>query len=279
MDAYYYLVAGLPDISLEDGKMSYTVDSFKSELYPELSSDDKKVIDLFYLKFDNENLLQLLKDKESEIIPLGLYSSDELLSLISSVKDGDNADRKYPPYFYDFISEYLKLSQEELYRADDMLASAYYSYAMKCRNKFVASWYEFNLNLNNIQAAISARKYKLDVSSFIVGDTDICEALRTSNARDFGLNDTLSYFDSVQRICEIEELVDRERKIDLLKWNWLDEESFFNYFTIERIFVFLLQLEMIERWISLDKEKGKELFKAMIQSLKNDVQIPEEFRK
>lgn len=73
--------------------------------------------------------------------------------------------------------------------------------------------------------------------------------------------------------------MDRERKIDLLKWNWLDEESFFNYFTIERIFVFLLQLEMIERWISLDKEKGKELFKAMIQSLKNDVQIPEEFRK
>ena len=45
MDAYYYLVAGLPDISLEDGKLSYTVDSFKSEIYPDLSDKDKKVID------------------------------------------------------------------------------------------------------------------------------------------------------------------------------------------------------------------------------------------
>ena len=43
-------------------------------------------------------------------------------------------------------------------------------------------------------------------------------------------------------------------------------------------FVFLLQLEMIERWISLDKEKGNELFRSMIQNLKDEVQIPEEFR-
>ena len=53
----------------------------------------------------------------------------------------------------------------------------------------------------------------------------------------------------------------------------------FNYFTVERLFVFLLQLEMIERWISLDKEKGNELFRQMIQHLKEEVQIPEEFRK
>ena len=64
-----------------------------------------------------------------------------------------------------------------------------------------------------------------------------------------------------------------------MKWKWLEEESFFHYFTIERLLVFLLQLEMIERWILLDKEKGSELFRQMIQNLKNEVQIPEEFRK
>ena len=79
--------------------------------------------------------------------------------------------------------------------------------------------------------------------------------------------------------CEIDELVEREKKIDLLKWNWLEDEVFFHYFTIERIFVFLLRLEMIGRWISLDKEKGSELFRQLIQSLKEQVQIPEEFRK
>ena len=55
MTNYYCLVAGLPDLSLEDGKLNYTVANFKSEIYSELSEKDRKLIDLFYLKFDNAN--------------------------------------------------------------------------------------------------------------------------------------------------------------------------------------------------------------------------------
>ncbi|MDE5760172.1 MAG: DUF2764 domain-containing protein, partial [Bacteroides sp.] len=32
------------------------------------------------------------------------------------------------------------------------------------------------------------------------------------------------------------------------------------------------------RWISLDKEKGNQLFRNIIDGLKNEVQIPAEFR-
>lgn len=279
MSTYYCLVAGLPDIFLDDGKLSYSVSDFKAELYPDLSAQDRKLIDLFYLKFDNTAILKLLKNKDAVIEDKGNFSAEELLQLIEAVREGDTPDKKYPSYLVNFVSQYLQLSQDELYRADDLLAALYYSYGMSSNNAFIASWFEFNLNLNNILAALAARKYKLEVSSVIVGATSICEQLRTSNARDFGLNETLEYFEALQRIADIEELVEREKKVDMLKWKWLEDESFFHYFTIERIFVFLMQLEMIERWISLDKEKGNELFRKMIQDLKNEVQIPEEFRK
>ena len=279
MSTYYCLVAGLPDISLDDGKLSYSVSDFKAELYPDLSAQDRKLIDLFYLKFDNTAILKLLKHKDAVIEDKGNFSAEELLQLIEAVREGDTPDKKYPSYLVNFVSQYLQLSQDELYRADDLLAALYYSYGMSSNNAFIASWFEFNLNLNNILAALAARKYKMEVSSVIVGATSICEQLRTSNARDFGLNETLEYFEALQRIADIEELVEREKKVDMLKWKWLEDESFFHYFTIERIFVFLMQLEMIERWISLDKEKGNELFRKMIQDLKNEVQIPEEFRK
>lgn len=279
MSTYYCLVAGLPDISLDDGKLSYSVSDFKAELYPDLSAQDRKLIDLFYLKFDNTAILKLLKNKDAVIEDKGNFSAEELLQLIEAVREGDTPDKKYPSYLVNFVSQYLQLSQDELYRADDLLAALYYSYGMSSNNAFIASWFEFNLNLNNILAALAARKYKLEVSSVIVGATSICEQLRTSNARDFGLNETLEYFEALQRIADIEELVEREKKVDMLKWKWLEDESFFHYFTIERIFVFLMQLEMIERWISLDKKKGNELFRKMIQDLKNEVQIPEEFRK
>ena len=72
--------------------------------------------------------------------------------------------------------------------------------------------------------------------------------------------------------------MEREKKLDALRWNWIEDATFFDYFTIERIFAFLLKLEMIERLISLDKERGNQLFRSIIESLKNEVQIPAEFR-
>ena len=279
MSAYYYLVAGLPDISLEDGKLSYTISDFRAESYGDLSAKDQALIDLFYLKYDHADLLSLLKDKDAVTQGKGNFSSEDLLQLIASVKEGEKPDAKFPSYLYDFIAQYLALPADELYKAENLLASAYYAYAMKSKNPFIASWFEFNLNINNILAAFAARKYKMNVAEVIVGDTEVCEMLRTSNARDFGLSETLDYFEPLQRLVETDDLVEREKKVDQLKWKWLEDASFFHYFTVERLFVFLLQLEMIERWVLLDKEKGSELFRQMIQNLKDEVQIPEEVRK
>lgn len=277
MSKYYCLVAGLPDISLDDGKLTYTVANFKSDIYPELSVSDRKLIDLFFLKYDNLNLLKLLRDKEAIVDPRGNYSADELIAFIASVKEGETP--VCPSYIPLFISDYLqKVSTDEYFVPEDCLANYYYAYAMECHNAFISSWFEFNLNINNVLTALTARKYKFDVASNIIGRTDVSNAIRTSNARDFGLTGTLEYLEQLMRISETEELVEREKKIDILKWNWMEDAIFFDYFTIERIFVFLLKLEMIERWISLDKEKGNEIFRNIIESLKNEVQIPAEFR-
>ena len=279
MTNYYCLVTGLPELSLEDGKLSYTVANFKTEIYPELSKSDKKLIDLFYLKFDNQNLLALLKDKEAVVdTSLGNFSAEELLGVIASFKEETAPDKKFPSYFYEFAELYLNTPEEERFGLEDKLHGFYYHYAMKCGNKFVSEWFELNLNVNNILAAMAARKYKMDVTKVSVGTNMVAEALRTSNARDFGLADDLEYFEQLTRINDTVDLVEREKKIDLLKWNWMDDNTFFNYFTIERIFVFLMKLEMIERGVSLDKEKGNEMFRKLIDQLKDDVLIPQEFR-
>jgi hypothetical protein len=281
MTNYYCLVTGLPELSLEDGKLSYTVANFKTEIYPLLSKTDKKLVDLYYLKFDNRNLLSLLKDREAVVdASLGNYSADELLGLIASFfKEKKVSDKKFPTYFYEFTELYLNTPDEERVGFEDKLYGFYYDYAIKCGNKFVSTWFELNLNVNNILAALTARKYKMEISKVPVGNNLIADALRTSNARDFGLADELEYFDQLVRINDTVDLVEREKKIDMLKWFWLEENTFFNYFSIEKIFVFLLKLEMIERWVSLDKEKGNELFRKLIDQLKNEVQIPQEFRK
>lgn len=279
MSKYYYLVAGLPELTLEDSKLSYTVADFKTEIYPELSSSDQKLIDLFYLKFDNANVLKLLKDKDVVIDLRGNFSAAELNEYIATIKEGGEVSAKeFPSYLSVFISDYFNTPTESAVLHEDHLAALYYEHAMKCGNKFVSSWFEFNLTINNILIAFSARKYKWDIAQNVVGNTEVCEALRTSGARDFGLSGEVDCLEQLMKISEITELVEREKKLDSLRWNWMEEATFFDYFTVERIFAFLLQLEMIERWIALDKEKGNQLFRSIIDALKDEVQIPAEFR-
>ena len=86
----------------------------------------------------------------------------------------------------------------------------------------------------------------------------------------------IGYLDSLMAILEDSDLASRERKIDLLKWNWLEENSFFNYFSIEKLFVFVEKLLMVERWSTLDKEKGQQLFRTLIGNLKSEVTVPTE---
>jgi hypothetical protein len=279
MTQYYCLVAGLPDLQLEDGKSRYTVADFREDIYPQLDRKDRRLVDLCFLVYDNANLLALLRDKDAKVDAPGLYTAEELTEMIRTVRDGDARQKEVPAYLYDFIEEFQTLAPEQAVQAEDLLAARYYAYGMACGNPMVSEWMEFNLNVNNILAALAARKYKMEVGPAIVGRNEVSQQLRSSNARDFGLPEVVDYYESVARIHELGDWLEREHKIDRLKWDWLDDKVFFHYFSVERIFAFVVRLALIERWMALDKEKGTALFRQLIAKLKEEAPMPEEFRK
>lgn len=280
MSNYYCLVTGLPDLALEDGNLSFTVADFKADLYPELTAADRKVIDLFFLQYDNANLLVLLRQgRDAAWDEKGNYTPEQLSALIEAVREDEKPDTSYPAYLSTFVQLYLAHKEDDKFFAEDRLASLYYAYAMQSRNSFAREWFGFNLNLNNILAALTARKFKLGVQDYIVGEGEVADALRTSGARDFGLAPVLDELDTILRIGETDDLVEKERRIDQLKWDWMENATFFNYFSVEKLFVFLVKLQLIERWINLDKEKGREMFRQIIGNLKEEVEVPEEFKK
>ena len=112
----------------------------------------------------------------------------------------------------------------------------------------------------------------------IVGTGDIANALRTSGARDWGLSQELEYFEDVARLTEEGDLSQRERKADQIRWRWLEENTFFNYFSVEKLFSYMVRLGMVERWSGLDREEGQKLFRELIGTLKDQTSVPAEFR-
>lgn len=274
MSNYHCLVAGLPDIAFDGAKCQYSVERFKEDVYPALSKDDACVVDLILLEWDNANVLNILRHgEEAQLQQMGCYNREELYAIVEAVKCGDSQANGVPAYLPRFVEYYLAHEAQENVVWENVLSAYYYDYATSCPNSFAAEWFTFNLNVNNILVAMTARKYKLGVENAVIGDGEVAEALRTSGARDFGLTGTLDYIEELQRLNENGRLQERERQLDNMRWNWLEDNSVFCYFTVERLFVFLQKLIIVERWAKLDAESGMERYNEMIAELKKGVDI------
>ena len=276
---YYCYIAGLPDIQIDNQKSIPAQEEILDELKQILSKGDMALLDLLRLKYDNDNLLKFLANRDAELNPLGNLTSQDWAELIELI---DNSDERNPArdarllkYMLDFYTTIRnEQSEEKIDFAEDFLAALYYKYGMQCKNKFVADWFEFNLNINNILTALTCRKYGWDIKSAIVGDNVVAETIRNSvSARDFNLKAEIDYFDALVSISETANLLDREHRIDALKWNWLEENTFFSSFSIEKVLSFWLRCELMHRWDNLSMEEGAEIFRQMINDLKKDVKF------
>jgi hypothetical protein len=73
--------------------------------------------------------------------------------------------------------------------------------------------------------------------------------------------------------------MNREKRLDALRWKWLEDETFYKVFDMESIIAYMLRLEMIERWIGLNKMRGKETFRKLVSDMKlESAETLEEFK-
>lgn len=279
MGNYYCLMAGLPDIKLETTKLDFSLEDLKEELNEILSENDKKLIFYYFLKYDCDNLVKLLKDPEAEINNLGNFSREQYEDLITSAREMNFNVHRYPAFMSEFARNYKYNQEKKNYFAEDDIALQYYDFAKKCPNKMIREWFALNFDITNILTAMIARKNGWNVSDYILGDNEVSEMIRTNNTKDFDLTHEFDYVKDLMKIVECEDPVLKEKKIDAFKWIWLEDTTFFDAFSIEAVFAYLCKTEIIERWEKLDVEKGREAFTQIIDNLRGEVRVPEEFRK
>lgn len=275
---YYCLVAGLPDIVPDDKKLHYSSVQLREYLHEELHPDDFEMVKLFYLPWDHENMLNLLLRKEFVWDERGIYSRENLEQLIDK-KQFDLIDPyAYPTYFIDFI-EFYHDEEEEFTRStgSHYLTQAWYKMLSDHNNIFLNQLATYKLNIGNIMLALNGRKHNIAIDGALIGDDEITHALRKSRSRDFGLSTEINDIEDLVQIFEIENILERELRLDNHMWNHLDEITFFNYFTIEKVMAFVQKLFIVERWFVLDKEKGQQMFSKLLNELQSNFEFPEEF--
>lgn len=263
---YYCLVAGLREYTLEADNKGFNAREVIDEISEELNKGDRHSLELFYGYYDIENIIGL-KAGRSRFNPLGNFSREELEQQIAQ-------PTTLPQYMSDVLRAYADPEGEEAESIDVSLPiernlyAAYYKACAESGCRYVREWAAFDRTLRNVCAAYAARRKGQEVEGVVVGNDDITEALARSSASDFGLKGELDYLDEVMAaVADEQNIVEKERKIDRIRWSMSDTLAEKDYFNINTILSYLSKLNIVQRWFALDERVGRAMYDELIASL------------
>ena len=145
---------------------------------------------------------------------------------------------------------------------------------LKAKNRFVREWFAFNRDMNNVLVAQICRKHGFDVKQQVIGEDEVAEQLRThSNQKDFGLNELPGDYQAILALAQIEDLMDREKGMDAIRFEWLHDRTEFDFFSPEMVFAYYLEAVMLHRWSILTIEEGERVFRGMVADMKKGVKL------
>jgi hypothetical protein len=276
----------LPNITIEDTKLPWTPEEFLAEAKNQVSNTDYRLLEILHLPMDMDNLLRILYKSNKDPNKEGLYEDsfwEEYLAFLRNMID--NPELKTPAEFEvlpDFIKEIVinALQQEELQplpQTELALLKKFYAWTAKSSNEFIKDWFAFDAHLKNILTAINGRKFNLPYAQYLIGESETVEKLSKSHTADFGLGKEDDLYNALVRIYEQNNILYRERGYDILRWRWIEDYNFFNYFNIDRILGYYCQLRILARWIKSSPESGKEVFNTILSDLNNSFSFPEDF--
>ena len=266
---YYYLVAGLRDWTLDSDTKGFDVREIIDEIVGELTKSDREAVRMLYAYYDCENIIARRAKRERHN-QLGNLSAEQIAEVLE--------ERNYSlltPAVAKCVKLYVEADDEERDEEVTLDASferaifeAYYRDLAESKVSFLKEWGAFDRNLRNIAAAIAAREAGRVVADVTVGDGEIVEQLKRSTSADFGLRGELPYVDSViSAVSDEKNIVEKERKIDAIRWAEAEAMTSFDFFTINFILSYLVKVNIVARWTLLSPEVGREMLNRLIKEL------------
>ena len=148
------------------------------------------------------------------------------------------------------------------------LGADYYALALKSPIKFIREYFRFDLNLRNA---------KVRYLNHVLGrpeDQDVLTGKGKEDEEDLdidGYRFTGGEFEEklkVQAALESASLLDREKALDDVTWEKIDSLETFHYFDLTAVLAYVAKLHIVDRWLALDEETGRELFHKLVKEVK-----------
>ena len=135
---------------------------------------------------------------------------------------------------------------------EDSLGVEFYEKAAQSKNRFIRDYFDFDGRLRNLKVNYLAKRLGKKGEDYMV---ELPEA----------------DFDEEKQIQEIladADFVEREQRMDELKWEKASDIARMDYFNMNTILAFLVKAKTVQRWAELDAAKGQEMFKKLVAEVR-----------
>ena len=135
---------------------------------------------------------------------------------------------------------------------ENSLDATFYAKAAESKNRFLREYFDFDGRLRNMKVNYLAKRLGKNGDNFVV---ELPEA----------------DFDEEKQIKEIladVDFVDREQRMDELKWEKASDIARMDYFNMNAILAFLVKAKTVQRWAELDPIKGEEMFHKLVKEIR-----------
>ena len=175
------------------------------------------------------------------------------------------------------LEEYLNQMKELLSEKDmgtvrliedgfnkEKIGLEFYKEALAHSSAFVREFFQFDLNVRNAKVRYLNQALGRDPQKDVLSMAD-------PDAEELGIEVEEPEFKEearLQAILEGKDILARERGIDDLYWDKIDEITLFDYLNFSKILGMVVKMMIIRRWLILDEERGREMFKRLVDEVR-----------
>jgi len=134
------------------------------------------------------------------------------------------------------------------------LTADFYRKALESGSPFLRAWFGFDLDVRNAKARFLNRSLG-----------------RPEDKDTVVLDEEERVFDEARELDEIlagGDILGREKELDEMAWSKIDTLTTFDYFDLDAILGFIAKLKITDRWLKLDPETGRALFRRITEQVR-----------
>jgi hypothetical protein len=220
---------------------------------------------------DNKNLVNSINqkvgitDKQEWIEPCWIETG-----IISDYLRNKN---ELPDYMVDYLDQYgdqfASMSPREI---ENQLLRFFYEEVFQSDSEFISGYFRFEKDLKSMVTLMNCHLFNHKLPRDIIDHDKFVQKMHGTSFS-ASLMAEFPFLTELSEILQSRDPESIEKKIDLILWDWIDQNTSMKFFMRQQVFGYFIKLNMVKRWLRLYQNKSEEHIYRIIERVTKDFEI------